>query len=94
MPEFFQTGMGQKFFEGTVPRIVKALERIADALEESNARNAPPPPDPNKPAFGMIVCDDCKAHIRGIALLREKGLSVVSSEARAEHKPGCRFGGA
>lgn len=32
-PEFFETGMGRKFFECDVPRLAKALERIADALE-------------------------------------------------------------
>lgn len=32
-PEFFQTRMGQTFYEGTLPRMVKALERIATALE-------------------------------------------------------------
>lgn len=32
-PEFFQTRMGHTFYEGTMPRIAKALERIADALE-------------------------------------------------------------
>jgi hypothetical protein len=32
MSEFFQTRMGQKFYEGTMPRLVKALERIADSL--------------------------------------------------------------
>lgn len=36
MPEFFQTVMGRKFYEGTAPSIAKQLERIADALEESN----------------------------------------------------------
>lgn len=35
-PQFFQTGMGQKFFEVTVPRIATALERIATALEKQN----------------------------------------------------------
>ena len=45
-PEFFQTRMGQAFYEGTMPRIAKALERIADALEkrllrdENEERNA------------------------------------------------------
>lgn len=34
-PEFFQTLMGKRFYEGDVPRIIKALERIADALEKS-----------------------------------------------------------
>lgn len=37
-PEFWQTIMGRQFFDGTVPRIAKALERIADALEEQNKR--------------------------------------------------------
>lgn len=36
-PEFFQTIMGHKFFENDVPRIMKALERLAVALEERNA---------------------------------------------------------
>lgn len=33
-PEFFQTGMGRKFYEHDVPRIAEALERIADILEK------------------------------------------------------------
>ena len=33
MPEFFQTIMGRKFYEADVPRALKALERIAGALE-------------------------------------------------------------
>lgn len=38
-PSFFQTRMGITFFEGTLPRAVRALERIADALEAQNAAN-------------------------------------------------------
>jgi hypothetical protein len=34
MSEFFRTVMGHKFYEADVPRAVKALERIASALEE------------------------------------------------------------
>ena len=41
-PSFFQTLMGHTFYEGTVPRIAKALERIAAALEEANKRAAIP----------------------------------------------------
>jgi hypothetical protein len=41
-PQFFETGMGRKFYEGTLPKIAKALERIAAALE----RLSPPPPPP------------------------------------------------
>lgn len=36
MSEFFLTRMGSTFYEGSVPRIAKALERIAAALEEQN----------------------------------------------------------
>ena len=34
--EFFNTMMGRKYYEADVPRITKALERIADALEKQN----------------------------------------------------------
>ena len=32
--QFFETVMGKKFFEVQVPKLTKALERIADALED------------------------------------------------------------
>ena len=32
-PQFFETGMGRKYYEGTMPRIAKALEAIAKELE-------------------------------------------------------------
>jgi hypothetical protein len=35
-PEFFQTIMGRQFYDGTLPRIAQALERIATALEKQN----------------------------------------------------------
>lgn len=35
MSDFFATIMGRKFFEGTIPRIADALERIAKQLEET-----------------------------------------------------------
>jgi hypothetical protein len=38
--EFWQTGMGHKLIQTDVPRIAKALERIATALEEQNALTA------------------------------------------------------
>lgn len=37
MADFFQTRMGLVFFESTVPRIAKALERIADAMEREES---------------------------------------------------------
>lgn len=42
-PEFFQTMMGRKFYEADVPRIAKALERIAAALESLEVQNQIPP---------------------------------------------------
>ncbi len=39
-PELWQTMMGRQLIDGTMPRIAKALERIADALEEANKRSA------------------------------------------------------
>lgn len=36
MVEFFQTRMGQIFYEGMVPRLVRAVERLAAAVEKAN----------------------------------------------------------
>ena len=38
MFDFAKTRMGSRLFEGVLPAMVRALERIADALEEANAR--------------------------------------------------------
>jgi hypothetical protein len=35
-PQFFQTGMGAKFYNSDVPRIADALKKIADNLERQN----------------------------------------------------------
>lgn len=32
-PEFFQTYMGQRFYETTMPQLVRQLERLNDNLE-------------------------------------------------------------
>jgi len=45
-PGFWQTLMGRQYYEGTLPRIARALERIAAALE---AQNAPAAPRDNAP---------------------------------------------
>jgi len=34
MPQLHETPMGRKFFESDIPKISKALTRIADALEK------------------------------------------------------------
>lgn len=52
--EFHLTVMGRHFIEGTMPKIATALERIATALEELNARERAkatnPPAPPQEPA--------------------------------------------
>ena len=53
MPEFFQTYMGKKFYEADVPRLIKALERIANLLQKSA-------PSPN------LVCGVCYSDIKGM----------------------------
>src|SRR5262245_36823871 len=32
-PKFFQTRMGQQFYDGTMPRLVRAIERVVDWLD-------------------------------------------------------------
>jgi hypothetical protein len=32
-PEFFQTGMGRRYYESTLPALVKEMERLANAAE-------------------------------------------------------------
>lgn len=39
-PQFFQTRMGQKFYEGDFPRLVKVLENISKSLEDENKTEA------------------------------------------------------
>lgn len=36
-PEFFQTGMGRKFYEADVPKLIEAINRLATAIEKQNA---------------------------------------------------------
>lgn len=38
-PEFFQTVMGQRFYEGTMPKLARAAERIASGLEEQSEQS-------------------------------------------------------
>lgn len=38
-PEFHQTGYGRTFFEYQLPTLIKALTRLAEALEKQNAIN-------------------------------------------------------
>lgn len=50
--QFFETVMGKRFFEGQVPKLINALERIADALEKE------PVPEPEPISIGTIDLSD------------------------------------
>lgn len=41
MAEFFRTYMGRAFYEGTMPRIAKALETIANGIDERDKGKQP-----------------------------------------------------
>jgi hypothetical protein len=53
-PKFFETKMGHQFYDGTMPRIAKALERIATAMEKQQQK-AHEADDPH------CTCNDCIA---------------------------------
>ena len=36
MPNLHETGLGRRFFESQLPKLIKELGRIADALEKQN----------------------------------------------------------
>lgn len=35
-PQFFETGYGKRFFESQLPKLIKSINRLADAIEEQN----------------------------------------------------------
>ena len=74
MIRFFQTRMGQEFFQGTVPRLVRALETIATSYD-SNLRERVEVLELalNLPPKGKVVCKDQFSFILGI---REGGTNM------------------
>ena len=37
MPQFHETGYGRTFFESRLPSLIKAINRLAKAIEKSNS---------------------------------------------------------
>lgn len=35
-PQFFQTGYGKRFFDSQLPKLIGAINRLADAVEKQN----------------------------------------------------------
>ncbi len=51
-PEFFQTVMGHRYYDSTMPRIAAALETIAVELKRANDRTASADITPEGPKRG------------------------------------------
>jgi len=47
MPQFHETLRGKKFFEADLPRLIKALERVADQIEQANQSSSDTQIDPS-----------------------------------------------
>lgn len=48
MVEWPFTNLGRQFFDGQLPRLIRALERIADALEKQNKEQGHAPWGPRE----------------------------------------------
>ena len=38
-PQFHETGYGRTFFQSQLPNLIKAINRLADAMEKQNELN-------------------------------------------------------
>ena len=61
MVEFYQTGMGRKYYESDFPRMVKAAERIAAALEKIAGKAEEMAPVPAKSGIAAVFADRMRA---------------------------------
>jgi hypothetical protein len=64
MTEFFETRMGRKFYEADVPALVKAINRMADALESDRAEKPAEPTRPQRTRDRVIqmIASACSKH--------------------------------
>ena len=58
--QFFQTRMGQRFYELTVPELVRQVERLAEALEHGRPRQVASAPTCFEP--GALVYIESNPH--------------------------------
>lgn len=66
-PQFFQTRIGQRFYERTLPELVRQVERLADAMERSappelppadSARSEPVAPPTFEPGSPVVIVEN------------------------------------
>ena len=65
--QYFQTRMGQRFYERTVPELVRQVQRLASAMEGRGAKPAAPVPSQATPALERIALEEL-----GIETLEER----------------------
>jgi hypothetical protein len=91
MTEFFQTVMGRSFYEGTMPKVARALERIASAVEQRTAGDDDTTERPWIVARGTMVgvqCERCKYQML-IPLPVSIDFLVATSRALAHDHRNC-----
>lgn len=54
-PEFHETRMGQRFYERTVPELVRQVERLADALERGRPKPVESVPTSFEPGAQVYI---------------------------------------
>lgn len=87
--EFWQSQRGAKFYDADVPRIAKALERIATELEKQNEAEPEVPPDPKfvsaMTIWVMRFCDLVGEH-GGTAASRDEAFAKLYDAVRDAKK--------
>jgi hypothetical protein len=63
-PKFFQTRMGQRFYEVDVPNAVKALNRLADAVAQRQSPPAPSVQPSDGKTLAQVFNEDEVAQLR------------------------------
>ena len=85
MDEFFRTPMGRTFLESTVPRLVKEVGRLADAMERSNGRAEKGPARPD----GIHVVEMPDGTTRHFVFCTVQGRWAMSAEQPREEPRQC-----
>ena len=75
-PQFFQTNMGRRFYDAQLPQLIKALERIADALEykEPPDEQLMPPLDAETVLMFQNGFDNEAYFVKAIRMQRDKSV--------------------
>lgn len=87
-PEFFQTRMGAKFYEVTMPRIADALEQIAAhlvATKKTNSYFVTPVRESQGEGNGWFPCRDAEATLFEVGTVDEVG-GAYDTRAEAERR--------